>query len=84
VWLRGENPAVCGSGTGLWPGTAQRVESLAEQSSSSADLSQICLQLLRSVSGSGAHEVCSSVSISILDLLLYPFNICTHVCNLSS
>jgi hypothetical protein len=32
-------------------------------------LSQVCLQLLSRVSGSGAHEVCGSVSVTILDLL---------------
>jgi hypothetical protein len=31
-------PTVCGSGTGLWPGTAQGAESRAEQSIGSADL----------------------------------------------
>jgi hypothetical protein len=46
VQPRGRNPAVRGSGTGLWPGADRGVESLAEQSSSSADLSQVCLQLL--------------------------------------
>jgi hypothetical protein len=30
----------------------------------------VCLQLLGRVSGSGAHEVCISVSITILDLIL--------------
>jgi hypothetical protein len=34
-------------------------------------LSQVCLQLLGKVSGSGAHKVCSFVSITILDLLVY-------------
>jgi hypothetical protein len=33
-------------------------------------LSQACLQLLCRISGSEAHEVCGSVSIAILDLLL--------------
>jgi hypothetical protein len=41
VWparLRDGYPAVCGSGTELWPGTAPGVESPAEWSSGSADL----------------------------------------------
>jgi hypothetical protein len=46
------------------------VESPAEWSSSSADLSQACLHLLSRVARSGAHEVCGSVSVTILDLLL--------------
>jgi hypothetical protein len=33
--LRGGYSAMCGSGVGLWPGTAQGLESLAEWSSSS-------------------------------------------------
>jgi hypothetical protein len=32
-------------------------------------LSQVCLQLLGRVSGPEAHEVCCSVSVTILDLL---------------
>jgi hypothetical protein len=38
AWLRGGYPAMCESGAGLWPGTAQGAESLAEQSRGSADL----------------------------------------------
>jgi hypothetical protein len=35
-------------------------------------LSQACLHLLTRVSGLGAHEVCGSVSIAILDLPFIP------------
>jgi hypothetical protein len=38
AWLRDGYPAMCGTGTELWPGTAQGMESPAELSSGSADL----------------------------------------------
>jgi hypothetical protein len=37
AWLRDGYPAMCGSGTELWPGAARGVESQAEWSSGSAD-----------------------------------------------
>jgi hypothetical protein len=40
-------------------------------------LSQVCLQLLSRVSDSGAHEVCGSVSVTILDHSIWP--LCWHV-----
>jgi hypothetical protein len=70
VWpaqLMDRYPALCGSGTELWPGTARGVESPAEWSSGSVDL---CLQLLHRISGS-AHEVCGSVSIAIFHPIAY-------------
>jgi hypothetical protein len=38
VRLRGRYPTVCGSGAGLWPGSAQGAESPAQWSRGSADL----------------------------------------------